>query len=433
MRQDFHPLDWASHLRQSLAIDPVPTVLVLLVVASHYHACCSSGGVAESASVFGAAAIQNETSVLGFVFASLSSATRIARSLNASEWMQHLLLYHPRHEGAPCIDTPFKAMRRAKQQRHDDSPGETEPRSSVESEEYSFRDDNNVGEEPASPVSFSDGILRVSMTDPFTIAYNTWTYIANGGAEEDGEIVIEQIQQEQPPVLPVTSDSSKREDCTNKAQTASASSAHSVVVEEDMWAAVFALHAIGMGGVVFALLPSLFVQGHLLACNAGMVQQQSCAIASAWPLLNSSALVFCLSLLSCCAIHYVLEMRALALCTAMHLVARSMAAYMDVCVGCPLPPVYMPSTAATGMALCMGVLLMCISQMHPSGEGRWDTGSFYMNHAWACGVSVLVIRHTVFRSVAWLVGCAQAEFLREMVVGAASAGGCNGWKAKKGD
>ena len=448
VRQDFHPLDWASHLRQSLVFDPVPTVLALLIVASHYHACCSNnsdaGSNPNSATPSFGASIQNETSVLGFLFGSLSSAARIVRSMNASEWCMGAAAWHhhqTEHElsGSACIvDTPIKAMLRSRAKlkpREDDSPNNVirKPETPITVLQSNGKEHQQGGEEQPSSVSFTDGVLRVSMADPFTIAYNTWSYISNGGAEESEEPY--QIQKdEEPPrqtkkaALPASNDS---KDCKNTHTHESAKAEQRNVDEHDgadhVWVPVLALHAIGLGGVAFALAPSLFVQEHLLACNAGIVatkNRQWHTPSACWPLLNSSVLVFCLSLLSCCAIHYVLEMRALALCTAMHLVARIMAAYMDVCMGCPLPPVYMPSTAATGMALCMGLLLMCISQFGNCGGGGWDTGTFYMNHAWACGVSVLVLRHTVFRGAVWMVGCAQAELLREMVMGVGGETAC---------
>ena len=93
-----------------------------------------------------------------------------------------------------------------------------------------------------------------------------------------------------------------------------------------------------------------------------------------------------------------------------------MAAFVDVCVGCPMPPVYMPGTAATGITFGIGLLLLCVGQMAHSVKDHWDTGTFYMAHAWACGVSVLVLRHTVLRAAACLVCLGHQEVLHREAV-----------------
>lgn len=131
---------------------------------------------------------------------------------------------------------------------------------------------------------------------------------------------------------------------------------------------------------------------------------------SAWPLLNSSVLMFCLSLVACCVIHeFDPSLRGLAFCTSMHLVAKILASYVDVALRCPLPPIFMPDTAATGMGLALGMLLLCISQMHVSPS------QFYMNHVWACFVAVLAARHVLFRAATWVLCWAQGAWLRESV------------------
>lgn len=80
----------------------------------------------------------------------------------------------------------------------------------------------------------------------------------------------------------------------------------------------------------------------------------------------------------------------LAACTSMHLVARLLAVFAEVAVACPLPPIYMPSTAATGMGFSLGLLLLCISQM--GGAAGHHHGTFYMHHMWAGLVAMFVAR-----------------------------------------
>lgn len=166
-----------------------------------------------------------------------------------------------------------------------------------------------------------------------------------------------------------------------------------------------------MGGVALALVPSVLAKGSLLACNAAVPNIR----ASAWPLLNASVLLFCLSWLSCCLLlHRVLGMPKLALCASMHMVSRLVAAFANVATACPLPPIFMPATtAATGMGFAMGFVLLFVSQM--VREEDFTSEEFYMHHAWACCVVVLLARHTVFRAAAALICWLQGAFLKNVV------------------
>jgi hypothetical protein len=170
------------------------------------------------------------------------------------------------------------------------------------------------------------------------------------------------------------------------------------------------LHMLGMGGVSLALVPSILARSSLLACNAAVPNVH----ASAWPLINTSVLMFCLSWMACSLLHHTCGMHKLALCTSMHMVARLVASFAHMAVACPLPPIFMPAaTAATGMACSMGFVLLFISQgLH---DGSFTSEEFYMHHAWACCVMVLLARHTVFRGAAWVVCGLQRAFLRHVV------------------
>ena len=89
-------------------------------------------------------------------------------------------------------------------------------------------------------------------------------------------------------------------------------------------------------------------------------------------------------------------------------------------------------TAATGTGFALGLLLLCISQMHAGSRG-WDTATFYMHHVWAgcvvalavrqvlgimaasvflsLGDSVFPSRHTLFRLAAAAACFIQHEFI----------------------
>ncbi len=93
----------------------------------------------------------------------------------------------------------------------------------------------------------------------------------------------------------------------------------------------------------------------------------------------------------------------LALCTAMHSVLCIMLAYAGMCAACPLPPIYMPATASSGIGLFVGLLLLCVSHMHtPATRVLFDTENFYMCHSWASCAVLLCMRHTVFGAAVWL-------------------------------
>lgn len=183
------------------------------------------------------------------------------------------------------------------------------------------------------------------------------------------------------------------------------------------WMDICTLHMVGMASLLLMLIPSIANQS-MLACNA--IPQVN---ASAWPVLNSGLCILGISWTWCCAMHFWLGLPRLALCTAMHSVARIMLAYACTAVSCPLPPIFMPGAVASGMGVFVGVQLLCISHMHSSrqevtGEGKmqvqiFDTAEFYMNHAWACAVVLFGIRHLAFRGVVWMHGC----FFRHAVQG----------------
>ncbi len=123
--------------------------------------------------------------------------------------------------------------------------------------------------------------------------------------------------------------------------------------------------------------------------------------ATAWPVLNCSLLLAALSLVACRVVFSVLRLPQLALCMAMHASARLMLSFANAAVACPLPPIAMPPVFASGVGVCIGVLLLAITQMHDACSNSAD---FYMDHAWASCVFMMGMRHIVFRAALGLQG-----------------------------
>ena len=332
-----HPLDWAAYLRQSLVLSSTPTALTLLVLAAHYHACC------PPPEARGALASSNGTSVLGSLFAASWAAAN--------------------HTAACPIRTPWnRAAPQPVAQPGPEEPDDAEPPARAEEDQ---------------PAAASHSILGASMKDPFTLAYSAWEFFTAPS---------EQVRIQQPRRKTSAS-------CEWMLRRRRHRQQHELRGQdrargEAIWMDVCVMHAVGMLGVLFALLPSVVAGGPRLACNAAI----PAANASAWPLLNCSALMFGLSWVVCSALQHAAGLPELALCACMHLVARLVAAFADVALSCPLPPIYMPGAAATGMGFALGLLLLCISQMHAaSGGAAWSEG-FYMNHLWASCAAVFVVR-----------------------------------------
>jgi hypothetical protein len=168
------------------------------------------------------------------------------------------------------------------------------------------------------------------------------------------------------------------------------------------------MHAIGAVGVGMALLPSLLCSRLQLACNASIPNLQ----ASAWPLVNSSALMFAISYLCCSWMLHGAGLHELAVCTAMHSVARIILAFVHTALSCPLPPIFMPAAAASGMGLALGALVVYAGHATTTTAGNF----FYMNHAWATLVAVLFMRHTVLRAAAGAVCMVQGAIIVEDAV-----------------
>ena len=448
-----HPLDWASYLRRSVVLNSVPTAITLLVLAAHCHACCplpAGGAASDPASPSSSAG--DPFSVLGTLFSGASwlwSAVfqqEDARSANNDTTRQRAYA----QPLSLCVPTPWepaaatRLQAGSRQARHARVPGESGDNDTASGDPHDESDDDSEdpsdyshdtppGEEQAA--SFADSILRASLKDPFTIAYSMWEMIAGAqeGPQADAQphkisVVAEDVvkkpttrscdwtMKQQRNQRKQEARSRRRAATEDRARSEQSRAEAAAAKHSAVWMDVCVMHAVGLLGVSFALLPSILVGGRHLVCNAAVPLLQ----ASAWPLLNCGALLFSLSWVACSAIHNALGLPDLALCTAMHMVALLVAGFADVAMGCPLPPIYMPGTAAVGMGFALGLLLMCISQMHAASAGA--AASFYMNHVWASCVCVFCARHTVLRAATSAACYLQREIIARGVEGAAAKG-----------
>jgi len=127
-------LDWASHLRQSLVFDPVPTFLTLMIVSSHFYSCCLLP--------------DEESNIEPSLLAALGWAARQGRTA-----MQ-----------IGSIRTPF-FQPRIKESNEEPVPD----RASIRTPRIKERN-----EEPDS---------MVPMTDPMTMMFDAWSYLTTDPPE----------------------------------------------------------------------------------------------------------------------------------------------------------------------------------------------------------------------------------------------------------
>lgn len=381
---DLHPLDWASYLRRSLVLDPVPTTLTLLLVAAHYHAICTHsyrdqlpGGVDPPLESF---------SAVGTFF----HAGSILLLRSCSVFPLPVLCMKAGSHGSsggtdhhPCvISTPW--TNQAQPLEHGAEKAHRAQHSPAE--ECRVQQKGHP-----QPQKLAHDVLQAAMHDPFTLAYDVWSYIAapheeQGAAEDERRL----DGREDPPVQASEG-------------TADPPSVHPQP-HRHAWLNTCILHAMGMAGVGLALIPSILSPASCLACSAGMPQHTSAGRRSAWPVLHASVMMFCLSWMLCCAIHYMGGMPKLALCTAMHLVVRVVASFAGTVASCPLPPVASPPAASsTAMACALGLILLFVSQMAADGLVTFTSEEFYMHHAWACCVVAWAARHLILGPAAWVL------------------------------
>lgn len=259
-----HPLDWAAYLRHSLVFEPVPAFLTLLLLAAHYHASCTTlssvGGHADGQSTFQKPVV-NESSATGYLFASISlSLSGFARG------------------GLWCIETPLhhaavRGFGRCTHEETVEQPGGSPSRGRVRSGNADqdgnappHPDENAPAADDEPPFTLTpEGILRVSMKDPFTIAYGAWSYLSAQREQPDNH-----ERQQMKGSDARGAGSSSDEDERSRRSCAWNGEGSSGVAEDGLqstWIHICVVHAIGAAGVAFALIPSIFARSSLLACN----------------------------------------------------------------------------------------------------------------------------------------------------------------------
>ena len=324
-----HPLDWAGYLRRSLVLSSTPTALTLLVLVAHYHACCSP----SSEPIRGLA---NETSsVLGTVFAAASPF-----------WAATLLMVGNRT--THCIQTPW--LHKQQQEQGPASAQQSHQAPPIPSEEEDEEHTMHEADGRKAP-TFADGLLQASMRDPFSIAYSAWESLF-AAVPEQVRIQMPPDGQKAPPKPSSSCEWMMRREQTKRGRK---EVRDRETRRDAIWVDVCAMHAVGLLGVLCALLPSVLLPGvqRQLACNAAIPAVR----ASAWPLINCCALLFCLSWVACATLQHAAGQPELAMCTAMHLVASLLMAFADVTLCCPLPPVYAPRSVSSMCWLCVCVNL----------------------------------------------------------------------------
>lgn len=374
------PLDWTSYLGRFLVAAPAPTAMTLLLVAAHFCACChhthdgQDGGGAETEA-------KAEHSITGMLF---SSVAILARGL----------LFVRSSSGAsapssrpPCIATPFLRL-------------DTPP---CDSSSSSPPASTSLPPLRVSSSSSSSSLLNAAMNDPFTMLYDTWSLLSSSNLSGG--------KPEKHPPPPPFAQTESQEDKEEPSPPPSRPPSEKEPLPPSVWTAIAVFHVIACAGVVLMLLPSIF-QPSMLPCNS-----MSGVRATAWPVLNSCLLLAALSLVACRVVFSVLRLPQLALCMAMHATARLMLSFANAAIACPLPPIAMESTFASGVGVCIGVLLLTITQMHDacSKQARFDRADFYMNHAWASCVLMMGMRHIVFRIALGLQGAVHRVFYSHLL------------------
>lgn len=359
-----HPLDWACYLRQFLVSDSVPTFLTLLLVSAHFYSCCepeirqASVPSGENASA---------TSFTGAVFQGVADLVQASSQCS--------------------IRTPLHYSWGSR------GPNQTAGGSRQdEGQQQATRD-------------LKDAILSAAMTDPMSMLFDMVWYLSAADIQipaKTGNV----LEDEANPQENASCHSNSSEPHEQESGTFSESS------QESMWSIVCAVHFVGLTAIAIPLIPSIF-KTSMLQCNS-LSREVNMTV---WPVLNSCVLVVGLSLVSCCVLHYVAGMHELALLVSMHSSCQIVVAYMCMCSSCPLPPVFMPSLAASGMGAGIAVLLLVVAHAQSLASCKED---FYMLHAWACCVGLLVMRHTLFRAALYPFSSVNRANINQLAAGSSN-------------
>lgn len=439
-----HPLDWASYLHKSLVSGTGAMLLMLLVMAAHYHAVCASSSENES---FGSNhRVQEDSfsapSAPSSIFDYSNQTSLSGMFFSGGRAVLHALVV----ESTWCIPTPMHlhALESLSYKHHRACSAKARHQKPLQPHADDDDDDNDDLHMQGSTRKKSvqdDGmrlgsmLLGLSMNDPFTLAYGAWTYLSSN--EDPDHLGVHSFDKGSDAREQVSSDFGRKDPSNvhlhrsenyeegrlhqqSGRPTSSESNGgeeESPATSEDDWMHVCTLHAVCMAGMVFTILTPIMFGGRKLACNEAIPNLH----ASVWPVFNCAVLLCCLSWLTCAVLHFVGRMPQLAVCTAMHAVTVIVAAHADMATACPLPPLWRPGESAAsrgspcwGMGCTLGVILVCISQMHPSSA--WTGGTFfYLHHVWASLVVVGVwLRHVLFRVVMRVVVWAVQLWIEEV-------------------
>lgn len=375
-----HPLDWTSHLRQHLVVDPLPTFVTLLLVSAHFYSSCGNPQVVQKGTNNNSTSTAY-VSVLGTLFEGLSAAAEVIETLSFVPFTSG---------GSVCsIQTPLSRVKE-------------NSRTLSERQQHGHKDSSSSSSGSLSNGNIKDTIMSAAMTDPMSMMYDMWWYLSTADVQvvqprgENAWKLQQQQQQraDEPPETTIDDESCSGtgQQHDRLKQDAAEGAARLKLKRENMWLDACIMHALALGGVAVSLGPSMICPRSSLACS-GAVEDAS----PPWAVLNSCVLVTGMSLVACCALHHICGMHMLALCTSMHSACRILFGYASMCVSCPLPPIMMPGVAASGMVTCVGLVALFVSRIPIAGE----EGDFYMCHAWACCMVVWGIRHSAFRAAVW--------------------------------
>jgi hypothetical protein len=301
------------------------------------------------------------------------------------------------HNGGVCIRTPFHREALVPKCQVFNSDRSSSPTDDTTRE---YAKDTRMD---SKSTRVTDQMLSAAMSDPITMMYDAWWYLSSDGSSSIELIqplnAQQQYDAEESPESEQSCSKNSRKDATAQDER----------FKHSVWTDVCILHVIGMISVAATLIPSI-TNPSILACNA-----ISGVNASTWPVLNSSTMMFGISWTCCCVLQFVFGLHKLALCTSMHTVARLMLAYASMALSCPLPPVCMPTAVASGTGMLIGLLLLFVSQMR-NASTLFSTEDFYMNHAWAHWVALLVMRHTVLRLAVCVYAYVNNHYMQGLIM-----------------
>jgi hypothetical protein len=252
-----HPLDWGSHLRQSLVFQPTPTFMTILLVSAHMHACCHRGE--EDGSTTMHAEDGRSTIAESFLSSIFFNSFRLSSlRVYVREWIRGL------RDPTVAIRTPFS---------------ERAPERAPEQEER--KQEEGAEKKDVTFLPLADKIISAAMVDPITMLYDTWVYMSEDAGRSDNEdISINDADQ------PTKRGEGKQHEEEDEEEETCKTETLARVSSTVIWNDVCMLHAVGVCGIWFMMLPSI-ANPSMLACNSAFPAVKR----SAWPIVNSSVLI----------------------------------------------------------------------------------------------------------------------------------------------